>query len=397
MLKRVSTRAGAHRRPPGSIRTRLLSASDSRPVEQSTPSVAVGIGDGQRRLGRPAAGEDARAAGTAPFRRRSAGRGSRRSRRAASAAARAGRGRRRRGRGCGRDARGSRPGSGGGRARRPARSPGAGRRGARRWRGSRRRLSASRARSGRLRSGAVHEQGDAGLEVERGHGLAPLARDAQQLPARDQHADVRGAERAMPATTSAPFGQELLEVVEQQERRPLPKVDTERLVHRAVDRFAHPERRGPIGGSSVASRTAARSTNQTPWGKRSRTLRATARASRVLPLPPGPLEGHDAALAQVLGEMLDLFLAAHERGYVTGQVGGHLARAQGSLVVGRAGHDEAIESAGSSKSLTARSPSSTSRTPVSPGRSASWGGSRSTRAAERTTCPPFAAAVMRAA
>ena len=54
--------------------------------------------------------------------------------------------------------------------------------------------------------------------------------------------------------------------------------------------------RGPMptavaiaGSSRPGSRTAARSTNHVPCGNRSAIARATPIASRVLPLPPGPV------------------------------------------------------------------------------------------------------------
>ncbi len=88
---------------------------------------------------------------------------------------------------------------------------------------------------------------------------------------------------------------------------------------------------------------AARSTNQVPCGKRSELARATPRARRVLPLPPGPVRVTIRLAARIAAERRDLAAPADELGDLAGQVGWRIERPQRARIVGRAGHHQAVQ------------------------------------------------------
>ena len=86
----------------------------------------------------------------------------------------------------------------------------------------------------------------AGLGLQWRHPVLVLARDAQHLAARRQHAQLGRA----PDQVRDPLGdgrQQLLEVVEDEQASIAPEVDAEGLADRVVGRLADPERPGDRG------------------------------------------------------------------------------------------------------------------------------------------------------
>ena len=341
------------------MRIRLLSASDSRPAEQVDAEVAVGVGDGVRRLGRPAAGEHAEPRGTggAPSSwQQVVAPGDRAAQRPLPLrhVARA----RRRGRGCDRAARGSAPGSAAGSGPPRARWPAAGRRAARRSPGSR---PASRRRAtgpGRCARARSIEEGDAGIDVERRDRVAALAGDPQQLAAGDEQPQRRAPPGRAPATMSAPRREQLLEVVEDEQHRS--DRGGARGGPRATVRSGDsrmPSVAAMAGSRSAASRSAARSTNHDAMREPVRErARATASASRVLPLPPGPVRVTIRLSASASRTRRDLGVSPTSGVTSPGRFeGGSIVRS-GRASSAAPGTTRRWSGVGSSKSLTARRP-----------------------------------------
>ena len=196
---------------------------------------------------------------------------------------------------------------------------------------------------------AVEEQRHAGLGPERRHPVLVLARDPQHLAARRQHPQLgRAPDQVRDALRDG--RQQLLEVVEDEQRR-----SSRRWARRASSTVRSVDSRMPSdpatdGSSWAASWTAARSTNHTPCGNRSRTERAVASASLVLPLPPGPVRVTTRLARSWSPQPLDLGVAADERRHVAREVRRDLGGAQGPRVVGGARDDEAVERAAAPRS-----------------------------------------------
>ena len=122
------------------------------------------------------------------------------------------------------------------------------------------------------------------------------------------------------------------------------------------------------GSRRAGSRSAARSTNQTPCGNRSRASPATARASRVLPLPPGPTKvtmraARRSSRTRSISSFLPTRVVTSPGRFVGTSV---VRRGRGSSAA--PGTTSRYSGMGSSKSLTALGPSSTSSTSASPAR-----------------------------
>ena len=80
-----------------------------------------------------------------------------------------------------------------------------------------------------------------------------------------------------------------------------------------------------------------------PCGNRSTTERAAASASRVLPLPPGPVRVTIRLAASAITDRRDLAFAADERRHVAGQVRGRVRGPERAGVVGGAGDDQPVQ------------------------------------------------------
>ena len=87
----------------------------------------------------------------------------------------------------------------------------------------------------------VDEQAHAGRDVQRRHGVPALPADPQQLPARRQYPQVRRVSND-PGDDLRALGQELLQVVQDEQRRSFAEEGPQRGINRHVRRFAHPER-----------------------------------------------------------------------------------------------------------------------------------------------------------
>ena len=355
----------------GSIRTRLLSASDSRPPIRSIAEVAFSVGDGLRRLERSSRRR------TPPSRRKSRRSPSfsrswlqaiaPRSVRCRSGRSRAPPPRSRLRPSRSRIAAGLR----GGRGPRRARSPAAGRRAARRSPGSSPRVSSVEHEVGPVGQGAILEERDAGVDAERRHRVAALAADPQQLAARDEESQRRArhgrgrrrcprrpeaAARGCRATSSRIA---IAEVQRGGPRRPAASAIRGRRSCSAI-----------ADSSSAGSRSAARSTNHVPCGNRSATRPRRRRARGGSCRCHRAREGHDPARPPAPRARRSIS-ASRPTSVVTvpGRLeGGSIVRS-GRSSSAAPGTTRRWSRAGSSKSLTARSPSSTSATPCSPRRS----------------------------
>ncbi len=138
-----------------------------------------------------------------------------------------------------------------------------------------------------LRSRAVDEQGDGPFAVEGRDGVPAFAGDPQEFAAGHQ----RPQAGSRPDQTSHDPGrrrEQLFEVVQDEEHRPLAQVGAQGLARRPVGCF--PDVEGDRDGRLQEVRVAKRREVDEPDAVResSRDAPATARASRVLPLPPGP-------------------------------------------------------------------------------------------------------------
>ena len=294
-LKRVSTSSIAVPSGPFvpaapiSIRTRLLSASDSRPVSDVDAEIAVGIRDGPGGVGGPAAGEDGE-----PGEEPALFRGEQ--------VVAPGDGAAQRPLALGLVARPAREVEAPAEPledRRRAHDPDAGRGELDRQREAVEALADRPDRGqrvlaedevGAVRTGAIDEQGDAGASTSSGGTGCPRSppmRSSSRLVT-SRHTFGRAARRGRRRRRRRPAG-----AARGCRGRGAP-------FDRGGGRGAHRRWLAPVtrarprvaaiaASTSAGSRSAARSTNQTPCGKRSRTSRATASARRVLPLPPGPV------------------------------------------------------------------------------------------------------------
>ena len=94
---------------------------------------------------------------------------------------------------------------------------------------------------------------------------------------------------------------------------------------------------------SAGSRTGARSTNHVPPGKRSATVAASASASRVLPVPPGPPRVSSRVAPMASRERREFGLAPDEVGRWCRQVRRGVDGPQRPTVVRGARHDQQME------------------------------------------------------
>ena len=193
---------------------------------------------------------------------------------------------------------------------------------------------------------AVQEQGHAGLRVEGRDGVPTLAADPQELAARRDDPQVRGGPDQPRHDLGAASGRSCSRLSSTRSavrsRRCAPRAS---WIVRSGD--SRTSMVAAIAGSrSAGSRTAARSTNQTPCGNRTLTSRATPSASRVLPLPPGPVSGHDPVLGQRLADQVDLGLPADEGRDLARQVRGRLRGSERPRIVRGARNDEAMQAGG---------------------------------------------------
>ena len=176
-----------------------------------------------------------------------------------------------------------------------------------------------------------------------------------------------GAPRATEATTSAPPGRSCSRL-----SRSSRADRSRRCSRRASARLRSGESMSPsveaiVGSSMAASRTAARSTNHVPCGNRSRTACATPSARRVLPLPPGPVRVRIRVEASRSRSVW--ISSARPTSSVTspGRLLGGSSVRSGRASSAAPATTSRCSRRGSSKSLTARSPSSATETSVGRG------------------------------
>ena len=298
-------------------------------------SVAIPSSDASqtadRRLEREPAAEDSEPREELLLVRRRAGRSSRRSCRAASGAGRAGR---------------AAPGRGGRAARRAEREHRLGReqlrpRG-RQLEGERQavearadlldgaaaRLREREARVGRLR--ALDEQRDRVVAASSGvDRVLALAADAQRRPAR--HEERQPGRRVEQLRDDRRRFEELLEVVEHERARGARRARSERLSRSDRSPLSRTPSASAIAGSrSAVSRIASSATKKAPSGEVARRARSRPRrASRVFPVPPGPVSVSSARVsAGALDDhLVELAAAADDRARRTRHVAGAGERA----------------------------------------------------------------------
>ena len=189
-------------------------------------------------------------------------------------------------------------------ARSRARSRAAGRRAGGRSRRRRRALSSVRRKSDRtararstkswiasnwLSSTAVVAPVAAGGQRQRRHGDDVLAADAEGLAARDEQLQARAVGAGARASIGAGDG-DLLEVVEDEQDVLRAEVPPELVERRPLGRVAEADGASrPAPGRASLSVAVIRSTKKTPSVNRSIWSAAARSASRVLPVPPGPV------------------------------------------------------------------------------------------------------------
>ena len=146
-----------------------------------------------------------------------------------------------------------------------------------------------------------------------------LARHAQRGPARGDDLEVRRGPQQVGDDRRRL--EDLLEVVEDEQdaprRQPLGEGLGDRLVwHRSVT----PTEAAIRDATSIGSRTGSSGTKKTPSGNRSATCVASAIDSRVLPVPPGPVNVSSRVVVEQGLGLGQLVLAADERRQLGGQV-----------------------------------------------------------------------------
>ena len=221
---------------------------------------------------------------------------------------------------------------------------------------------------GPVQVGEALEQGDAGVDVERRHRIAALPADPQQLAAGDDGRSAT-ARRGRVGRRVRGGRQQLLEVVEDEQQDPIAKVGAQRprrspprTIRRARSCSRWPTRRARRRGSRRGRRTRCHA------GTGAVSARRDTQREAGLAAAAGAGQRDDPAL----GERLADGRRSRPRGRRAAVTSP--GRFEGGSIVrsGRASSAAPITSsrwscAGSSKSLTARSPSSTSRRrPVGP-------------------------------
>ena len=137
-----------------------------------------------------------------------------------------------------------------------------------------------------------------------------LTGQVQGGPARDEHAQTRGGSHPTRHRGSAVH--EVLEVVEHKEQLPFGEIAADDVPHRPVGLFADGQDLGDRVCDRSSSWTGASETNHAPSANEPSARCATSTASRVFPLPGGPvsvIKRSDVSSAQ---EPLDLRLATDE-------------------------------------------------------------------------------------
>ena len=142
---------------------------------------------------------------------------------------------------------------------------------------------------------------------------------------------------------SAAAGKQLLEVVQDEEDRPLPEVAAEGFARRPVGRF--PDAEGDGDRRLQQDRVAERGEVHEPDAMRE--LVASRAGDREgepgLAAAAGSGQRDDPARAEVGSDAIDLVLPADERRDLARKVRGDLRRPEGARIVGRAGDDEPVE------------------------------------------------------
>ena len=178
---------------------------------------------------------------------------------------------------------------------------------------------------GLRRGGVVRRQ------RQRRHRAEGLPGHAERLPAggQDAHAGRLGQH---PAGQPGHRADQVLAVVQDQDQLPGGQhvgQPVQRRQDRSPDRVAasaiQTASGAPIAdstacGTSSASPTGASGTNQTPSGIWSASRAAASTASRVFPVPPGPVSDDQPGLAEQLADPVQLVVPAHEAGQLGGQV-----------------------------------------------------------------------------
>ena len=138
-------------------------------------------------------------------------------------------------------------------------------------------------------------------------------------------------------------GEQLLEVVEDEQAGPLAQVVPQRVLDALLGGLANPDggRDRRLDPCRVAD--AARSTNQVPWGKASRTSRATRQREARLAAAAGPGQRDDAARLELRPDRGPLVVAPDEARDVARQVGRRIGRPERSVVVRDPEDDQPIE------------------------------------------------------
>ena len=193
-----------------------------------------------------------------------------------------------------------------------------------------------------MRSRAVQEQGDGRFAVERRDRVPALAGDSKELAAGHQHPQVGG----LPNQSCHDFRgrrEQLFEVVQDEQHRPLAKVDTQRLGRRLVGRLPDTEGHGDRRLHDV--RILERGEVHEPDAIREQVARASRHGERKprLAAAAGSGQGDDPAGEQVGPDTVDLVLPADEGRDLARKVRWNLGRSERPSIISRAGDDQPVQ------------------------------------------------------
>ena len=193
-----------------------------------------------------------------------------------------------------------------------------------------------------LRSRAVDEQRDRALAVEGRDGVPPFAGDAQELAAGHQ----RPQARSRPNQSSHDPGrrrEQLFQVVEDEEHRPIAQVGAQRLACRPVGRF--PDVEGDRDGRLQEVRIPERREVDEPDAMREQVASASGdgKGEPGLAAAARPGQGDDPAGEEIFPDAVDLVLPADEGGDLAGQVRRDLGRPERAWIVGRARDHQPVQ------------------------------------------------------